>query len=389
MSNNTTDSSYLIHSENLNVIICRCVFCFISWFSCLLLISIYIMLILKVKFNFFQKNTESEKDKANNILNDSSISYSRNDSEINNNNEIGLGSHFIFILTVSNFFGVFFESLFYFYYRKINTNCIDESSTNDECIKAFIDINDSQVCKLLGLSHHFFDLYSVCWTSMLTLLFYCSRNPDNDMSKKSKKYIIVGFIYSTTICVIFTLVPYITGDNYGFNRFYCTFRFYHDIDKDGKGFTRTETTIWNYSFMFISFINIVFHIFCLVKTHRFYSDKLKILKQQDKDKYKSLIIFVWVFRLYPIVIIITRSYRVFARFIAEIINKVTKENEESSTNIIQYINGFIYSSNGIIISLASILFFRGIFTCCSSETIKEKINNDDKIDMRFLEDEND
>ena len=161
MSNNTTDSSYLIHSTDLNIIICRCVFCFISWLSCLLLISIYFMLILKVKFNFFQKNTESEKDKANNILNDSSINYSRNDSEINNKNEIGLGSHFIFILTVSNFFGVFFESLFYFYYRKINTNCIDESSTNDECIKTFIDINDSQVCKLLGLSHHSFDLYSI------------------------------------------------------------------------------------------------------------------------------------------------------------------------------------------------------------------------------------
>ena len=60
---------------------------------------------------------------------------------------------------------------------------------------------------------------------MLTLLFYRSRNPDNDMSKKSKKYIIVGFIYSTTVCVIFSLVPYITGDNYGFNRFYCTLDF--------------------------------------------------------------------------------------------------------------------------------------------------------------------
>ena len=77
------------------------------------------MLILKVKFNFFQKNTESEKDKANNILNDSSINYSRNDSEINNNNEIGLGSHFIFILTVSNFFGVFLNLFFIFIIEKL------------------------------------------------------------------------------------------------------------------------------------------------------------------------------------------------------------------------------------------------------------------------------
>jgi hypothetical protein len=389
MSNNTTDNSYLIHSNDINVLICRCIFCFISWLCCLFLISIYIILILKVKFNFCQKNETNKKDKTNNILNYISVDYPKYAPENNNKTQIGLGSHFIFILTVSNFFGVFFESFFFFYYKNINTNCIGESPSINECIKTFIEINDSQICKLLGLSHHFFDIYSVCWTSMLTLLFYRSRNPDNDMNQKTVKYIIIGFIYSSIVCVVVTLLPYITGENYGFNRFYCTFRFYHDIDSSGKGNSRTETSIWSAAFAVVQISNVIFHIFCLIKTQSFYSEKIKILKKQDKNEYKSFIIFVWVFRLLPIVIIITRLYRFFSRVVIEIIYKSNNENNETSIYIMEYINSFMYSSNGIIISLVSLLFFRGIFTCCSSEKTKEIIKNYENIDMRFLEEEND
>ena len=113
------------------------------------------------------------------------------------------------------------------------------------------------------------------------------------------------------------------------------------------------------------------------------------MKKQDKNEYKSFIIFVWVFRLLPIVIIITRLYRFFSRVVIEIIYKSNNENNETSIYIMEYINSFMYSSNGIIISLVSLLFFRGIFTCCSSEKTKEIIKNYENIDMRFLEEEND
>ena len=59
-----------------------------------------------------------------------------------NKAKIGLGSHFMFFLAISNFLGAFFDSFFYFYYK--NT------------IKTFIEINNSQICKLLCLSHNFF-----------------------------------------------------------------------------------------------------------------------------------------------------------------------------------------------------------------------------------------
>jgi hypothetical protein len=385
MSNNTTDNSYLIHSNDINVLICRCIFCFISWLCCLFLISIYIILILKVKFNFCQKNETNKKDKTNNILNYISVDYPKYAPENNNKTQIGLGSHFIFILTVSNFFGVFFESFFFFYYKNINTNCIGESPSINECIKTFIEINDSQICKLLGLSHHFFDIYSVCWTSMLTLLFYRSRNPDNDMNQKTVKYIIIGFIYSSIVCVVVTLIPYITGENYGFNRFYCTFRFYHDIDSSGKGNSRTETSIWSTAFAVVQISNVIFHIFCLIKTQSFYSEKIKILKKQDKNEYKSFIIFIWIFRIFPIVILISRLYRIIARVLVEFVYKTNNKDDERAINIIEYINSFIFASNGIIISLASLVFFRGVFNCSTSKAKDERISCNSIEYMKTLE----
>ena len=36
-----------------------------------------------------------------------------------NKAKIGLGSHFMFFLAISNFLGVFFDSFFYFYYKNI------------------------------------------------------------------------------------------------------------------------------------------------------------------------------------------------------------------------------------------------------------------------------
>jgi hypothetical protein len=289
-------------------------------------------------------------------------------------------------LALSNFLGAFFDSFFYFYYKNTNINCIDESSTNEECIKAFIEINNSQICKLLGLSHNFFQLYSVCWTSMLTLLFYRSTNSSNNMNKKSKRYIIIGFLYSTVICIIISLIPYITGDNYGFNRFYCSFRYYHDIEKDGKGYYRDETSNWSIAYFTIISFNLFFHMFCLIKTYRFYSEKSKIIKQQDKNEYKSFIIFVWIFRIFPIVILISRLYRIIARVLVEFVYKTNNKDDERAINIIEYINSFIFASNGIIISLASLVFFRGVFNCSTSKAKDERISCNSIEYMKTLED---
>ena len=382
MSNITYNNTHLISPNDINIILGRCVFSFISLFCCLFLIIIYIILVLQIKFNLCQKSVERDS----HILCDEEDSFYSPQSTNNNNKVIGLGSHLIFLLTISNFIAALFESTFYFYYKNINTNCIDESSTYDDCIKLFIDINDSQICKALGFFHNFFDLYAFCWTTMLTLLFYRSTKITYDMNQKTKKYIIIGFIYCTSACIIITLIPCITGDNYGFNRFYCSYRYYHDVEKDGKGYMRTETSFWRYSLFAIVIINLIFHVLCLFSTHKFYSEKLKILKKQDQKAYKSLIIFVWVFRLLPIIMVLSRIYRGITRFLVNLINGKNND-DDTSLNVVEYINSFIYSGNGIIISLMCLIFFRSIFTCCSSKITKEKINSNN-FDMRFLEDDN-
>ena len=52
----------------------------------------------------------------------------------------------MFFLAVSKLLGAFFDS--FFYYKNTNINYMDESSINEECIKTFIEINNSQICKL-------------------------------------------------------------------------------------------------------------------------------------------------------------------------------------------------------------------------------------------------
>ena len=386
MSDNE-EISILMHPTDMGIIYGRSVFCFISMFFSILLMIAYLILILQVKFRFCQiKDINTKKDDELTVSNNSDLS-SNESTKNKDKTSIGLGSHFMFILTLSNFLGALFESLFYFHYKNINTDCVDESATDEDCIQTFIKINDSLNCKLIGLSHNFFDLYSVCWTSMLTLLFYRSTSLKNQMIKSTKKYLIIGFIYSTGLSLILSLIPYLTGDNYGFSRFYCSYRYRTDIDENGAGYERGETKGWRFTLVAVLMLNLVFNLFCLIKTHKFYSEKLKTLKSQDKKEYKSFIIFVWIFRIFPIVIFISRFYKSAANTLIGFVDKKNKEYDKTSVYIIEYINSIIFASNGIFISLACLIFFRGIFICCSSRPIKERTSIEQKTDMRFLEED--
>ena len=147
----------------------------------------------------------------------------------------------------------------------------------------------------------------------------------------------------------------------------------NDIDSNGVGYERTETKGWRFSLVAALVLNLIFNLFCLIKTHKFYSEKLKKLKNQDKKEYKSYIIFVWVFRIFPIGFVNKKNKN--------------KEYDKTSVYIIEYINSFIFASNGIFISSACLIFFRGIFTCCPSRPSKERISIEKKTDMRFLEED--
>ena len=89
---------------------------------------------------------------------------------------------------------------------------------------------------------------------MLTLLFFRSTNLSNEMSFNTKKYLIFGFVYSTSLSFILMIIPFISGDNFGFSRFYCSYRYHHYIDINGNTDERNETKGWRFPFLLYLFL---------------------------------------------------------------------------------------------------------------------------------------
>ncbi len=356
-------------------ILTRTILCSVSYICCLILIVIYFVLCLQVKFNVCTKKKDIDKDSNDLLEDDSEENREKNKKE---KGKIGLGSNFMFLLTISNFFGSVFESLFYFYYIKQVAKIREEEKGKDidyQNGRIFKAINESDGCQWFGFAHNFFDLFTVCWTSMLTLLFYKSTNLSSEMLYKDTKYLIIGFIYSITVCGIFCGIPMMKEGNYGFARFYCSFK-YENVDCDDKKCTTSGeepiVQFWRYCFVSVATINNLFNVFCLIKTSRFYSKKLDIIKKQNKKEYDVMRRFVWVFRIFPIVLISSRFYKAISRIITN------RAESQITIYILEYINSFFFASNGIIDSLACILFFRGVLWCCSSDTRSNTIDEDDE-----------
>ena len=362
----------IMEKEDENIIFVRSIFCAISFVCCFFLIIIYLILCLQVKFNICRKN---ENNDSNDIIeNDysSEIDINKENNSDNKSKKIGLGSNFMFLLTLSNFFGSLFEFLFYFYYKKMVP--IDGLSNNN-----YKNINDDKVCHFFGFAHNFWDLSSVCWTTMLTLLFYRSTNLSNEMLYRDKKYLSIGFIYLICSSIFFSIIPYING-NYGFARFYCSFRYIEfngNMEPIGE---RSTTLIYRWSFIGFTGINNLFNAFCLIKTYRYYSKKLALIKKKNKKEYKLMLIYIWVFRMFPIVLLISRFFKGISRVIIE---ELDGEGQKVK-NAIEYINAFLFASNGIFDSIACIFFFKGVFWCCSSNSMPKTSSEEICSDMDYL-----
>ena len=348
----------LDYENDKEIILFRTICCGISIFFCFLLILVYFILCFQVKFNVCIKK---EIDDRSLFDNDMTSEASSNKSNHNKKGKIGLGSNFMFLLTISNFFGSIFEFMFYFYYIEKRKD-FSENQVN----KMYQYINDDNICLLFGVAHNFFDLFTVCWISMLTLLFYRSTNLSNEMLYHDNKYLIIGFAFSIISCLIFCIIP-IFSTSYGFARYYCSFRYYSFKEESNTYEEEFIDILWRYGFVGITVINNLFNVICLLKTSSFYSKKLKIIKKQNKKEYKIMLIYVWVFRIFPIVLIISRIFKGISRMVINYVENKTV------INIFEYINGFLFASNGIFDSIACIFFFRGVFWCCSP-TSDERIS---------------
>jgi hypothetical protein len=308
MSNNKTEMDY----DDKHIILARSIFCVFSLVCCLFLMIVYIILCLQVKFNICTKNgNNNSNDKIENDYSSDIGTNKGKDNNNKNNKKIGLGSNFMFLLTVSNFFGSLFEFLFYFYYKKK----LEENKDKDFNM-IYDSINEDSVCHFFGFFHNFWDLSAVCWTTMLTLLFYRSTNLSNEMLYEDKKYLAIGFIYCLVSCIIFCIIPYIIG-NYGFARYYCSFRYIEFNNNYNPIPEKIYSKAFRWCFVIFTGLNNLFNAYCLIRTYQYYSKKLAIIKKQNKKEYKLMLIYVWVFRIFPIVLLISRIFKGISRIIIE------------------------------------------------------------------------
>lgn len=334
----------------------------VTIFFCFILIITYFISFLQVKFNILAKenNLKQEVLRKERYSHSSFIENSglqvKEEKAVQKSKKIGLGSHYMFFLILSNFFGGITELIFLF---------TDEKNLRPE----FNDDKETLQCQIFGLLHNFFDLSSVCWTTMLTYLFYKSTNLSNEILYRDTKYLLIGSFYWLLSCGIFCLVPFFEKE-YGFAETYCSFR---NKEKNESGI---ELKFWTYSFIVIVLLNSIFNCFWFAKTTKFYSNKLKILfHRKNLKEYKLVNVYVRVFQIFPIVLIITRFIKLVSVFF--IFFGKDKDQKKIISKIFVYLNGFLFNINGAFNSLACIYFFRGVFWCCCSIPENDTDNNDD------------
>lgn len=314
----------------------------ITIFFCFILIVTYFISFLQVKFDILIKkdlSNEVSRDtrcSQNSFLEKSGLSVKENEKQTK---KIGLGSHFMLLLILSQFFGGIVELIYLL---------IDEDYRTGD------NEDEKLECQLFGFFHNFFDLSSVCWTTMLTYLFYKSTNLSSEILYNDTKYLVIGFLYWFFSCFIFVVIPLIEKE-YGFSSSYCAFR------RKKKGEKGIELLIWILSFIIIVLINNIYNCICLYKTTKFYSAKLKVLKNQNEKEYNLVYIYVKVFQIFPIVLVITRIFKSVSVFLL-----IALGDEDLISKIFIYLNGFSFNINGALNSLACIYFFRGVFWCCFS-----------------------
>ena len=366
LGDNTGDD--LIGNNDKEIILVRSILYSFSYSCCFVSIIVYFVLCLQVKCNA----CTTKKDDSNSFLEDNTDSERGSKKNKTEQGKIGLGSNFMFLITISNFFGSIFEFLFYFYYKDkeldINERIKDE---NLRKIRLYKEINEENLCHWFGFAHNFFDLFAACWTSMLTLLFYKSTNLSSEILYKDNKYLMIGFIFSSAVCAICCGIPMLTN-SYGFGRFYCSFR-YSDITDDNHVLGETLLNkFWRIFFVIVASINTLFNIYCLFKTHLFYSKKLEKIKTQNRKEYKKMFLFIWVFRIFPIILILSRFFKGLARIMIDY-----TEKGGIIEKIFAYLNGLLFASNGIFDSIACLLFFKGVFRCCTATTAPRTLSEDE------------
>ena len=316
------DTSQDIYPElMLTRMICSC----ISLVFCLGIIIIYIVLCFQVHSQKIKGSKGKDDIEKTNITS-------------NSNKSIGLGSHFMLFLILSNFISSIIPIIYYALYQKGYFKKEDKVTTG---------------CTILGFSHNFFDLCAVCWTSVIVKLFLTSTRINEFVPGEERKTMLFSFLYSFICPFLFTIIPFSTSEPYGNAGTHCSF-YYPENDKQKED----HPIKWNYLFSAFVFVNLLYNLYCLILVIKYYSKKLKNYVKDSHD-YKVIKRYVNVFRVFPLVLILSRSAKGLSRGMTETL----QIKNPIAIAIIGYLSSILYCLNGFANSLICVYFFRGVFTC--------------------------
>ncbi len=340
MNVNAIDDKKFLYAHLENIILLRMIFSIISLIACFIIILLYILLLYQVKCS---KNPNKTDQETRNTMTDTIGS--------NKTNKIGLGSHYMFFLVLSNFFSSLVEGSFYLKLYSEDKNKIK----NDQYYSNF---SQSIYCKGYAFFHNFFELCGICWTTMITSLFYHSTKIVRSVSQK--KQMANSFAYSIISSLFISILPIIFG-GYGFAYTHCSFVKEEFLEGSNKNKVYTLSFIFGTLLTIFIGINFLFNIYALFKSYSYYKKKIKQLKDQNESEYSSLKIYVYLFFIFPIILSITRFLKL-CQFGVDILKEESLNDIEL---ILIYINSILYCLTGTFDSGFCIFFFRGVYrTCC-------------------------
>ena len=318
-----------INKDNFNDIMkIKTVCSFISFFSCSFIIYLYIKLYINILKKKEKKIFEYILDSNNN--DDYFISTN------SQRNKIGLGNHFFFYLIIGNFFGSFFEGIFTKFFK-----------TSDE-------IEDNSTCIFFAVMHNLFDIWNVCWTTMITFLFF--QTSKSHIKKVNINEILlkkIGFIYLLISIIIITIFPLIINPKkyYGKADIYCSF------------INTYKENVFNLLLILLIFGNLIINIYFLYKSQNFYSKKLLLLNAQNNIiEYKVVRIVKYILITFIFILAFSRIFKGLSRVG---INKKKYDYNlpDWATILFLYLGTIMFSLTGFFNSLICVYFFRSVLCC--------------------------
>ena len=317
---------------------------FISFFSCSFIICLYIRLYINIL-----------KKKEKKIFDYSFDSNNNDDYFISTNsqrNKIGLGNDFFFYLIIGNFFGSFFEGIFTKFFK-----------TSD-------DIKNNSTCIFFAVMHNLFDIWNVCWTTMITYLFFqTSKSHIKKVNINEIKLKKIGFIYLLISIIIITIFPLIINAKkyYGDADIYCSFILTY------------KENIFSLLLILLIFVNLIINIYFLYKSQNFYSKKLLLLKAQNNIKeFKVVKIIKYILITFIFILAFSRIFKGLNRL--GISDRYNVNIPDWATIIFLYLGTILFSLTGFFNALISVYFFRSVL-CCNRNYHHKIIDEENQINI--------